>query len=140
MPGPDRRRHKMLPALFSKHRRRRSVGRRKEDRVGYVDYYGWQTWRIALSILLLSLLDAVMTTSEILSGKVREANPVMNLTINRGGMFAFFSVKAAMTALPLAILVFHKEWPLARITARFCLWSYVLLALYHVYLTWVIPD
>lgn len=137
--GPDRRRHKMLPALFSRHRRRRSVGRRKGDTIGYVDYYDWQTWRIALSILILSLLDAGMTGVEIFSGKVREANPLMNLAIEQGGMYTFYSVKAAMTALPLAILVLHKEWRLARITARFCLWSYVLVAFYHVYLVFIVP-
>jgi hypothetical protein len=39
-----------------------------------------------------------------------------------------------MTALPLAIIILHKEWPLARYVARVCLWFYVVILIYHLYL------
>lgn len=130
----NRRKHNFWNALCSKNRRRRNTGRRDQDSVGYVDFYDRKTWLLAFSILALSILDAVFTGIEVSSGRAREANPVMNATLARGGVYGFFGIKAALTALPLAILVMHKEWPLARVTVRICLWSYVLVVLYHIYL------
>ena len=39
-----------------------------------------------------------------------------------------------MTILPVAIIMLHKEWALGRYAARLCLWSYIILSLYHMYL------
>ena len=75
-----------------------------------------------------------MTGVQIVAGKVKEANPLMDATIAHGGLYTFFSVKALMTALPLAIIILHKEWILARYAARLCLLSYVLISCYHIYL------
>jgi len=124
----------LLSSEFSAHRRRRSGGRRKTDRGGYVDVYDSRTWGIAISVMVLSCLDAVLTGVQIADGKSSEANPIMNLALYHGGFYTFFSLKAAMTAFPLAILVLHKEWALARYAARLCLWSYICVALYHLYL------
>jgi hypothetical protein len=82
----------------------------------------------------LSFLDAVLTVYQIEKGSVREANPVMHMAIAWGGVYAFFSLKAAMTAFPLAIIILHKEWPLARYVAQLCLWFYVMILFYHLYL------
>ena len=131
---PNRRRHKTITALFSQFRRRKSVGRRQEDKVGYIDVYGPRVWIFAGSVLALSVLDAVLTRREIASGMVQEANPVMKMALSWGGMYTFYGVKAALTALPLAVLVLHKEWPIAKFTAWICLWCYILIALYHIYL------
>ena len=127
------RRH-TLPLLFGGPRRRRSKGRRKTDEVGYVDIYDHRNWTVAISILALSLLDALMTCRHILSAKGSEANPIMDAIIRWGGFPPFIGFKAAMTAFPLAILMLHKEWRLAKFAARICLWSYILIALYHFYL------
>jgi hypothetical protein len=99
-----------------------------------VDLYDFRSWGIAISVLTLSFIDAVLTGMQLLGGKVQEANPIMNAVIRLGGLYSFLSLKAAMTALPLAIIILHKEWALARQAARLCLWSYILVALYHVYL------
>ncbi len=120
--------------FFSRHRRRSSAGRRRSDRGGYVDHYDLRSWCIALSVLILSLTDAALTGFQLHGGGVREANPVMNAVLRSGGIYSFFGLKAAMTALPLAIIMLHKEWSLARFAARICLWSYILVAIYHVYL------
>jgi hypothetical protein len=128
------RRRQALPLLFAGPRRRRSKGRRKTDEVGYVDLYDSQSWVVAISILSLSLLDAVMTCRHILYEKGSEANPIMDAIIRWGGFYPFIGFKAAMTAFPLAILILHKEWRLAQFAARICLWSYILIALYHFYL------
>jgi hypothetical protein len=82
----------------------------------------------------MSFLDAILTVLQIEKGAVREANPVMHLTLAWGGVFAFFGLKACMTALPLAIIILHKEWALARYVARVCLWFYVVILVYHLYL------
>lgn len=99
-----------------------------------MDLYDLRCWGIAITVLTLSLTDAVLTGMQLLAGKVQEANPIMNAVIRLGGFYSFLSIKSAMTALPLAIIILHKEWTLARYAARLCLWSYVLVALYHIYL------
>ena len=132
--GKDRRRTAYL-SLFSPQRRRKSKGRRLSDKGGYVDFYDIGSWGVALAVLLLSLLDALLTGMQVTMGKVEEANPLMRMAISRGGIPVFLSMKMAMTALPLAILVVHKEWALARYAARLCLGSYIIIAVYHVYLT-----
>jgi hypothetical protein len=132
--GKDRRAQCGFPPKFSGFRRRRSSGRRKTDRGGYVDIYDRKSWFLALSVLTLSIFDAIMTILQLQKGVVREANPLMELVLSRGGIFAFFSVKAAITALALAIIMIHKEWRLARTMARFCLACYVLILCYHIYL------
>ena len=132
--GSDRRTAPSFPPKFSNHRRRRSKGRRKTDRGGYVDIYDRGSWILALSVLGLSLLDAILTVYQIQKGIAREANPLMNLILTWGGVLAFFSVKTAMTAFPLAIIILHKEWAFARHVARLCLGFYVLILLYHLYL------
>ncbi len=133
--GVDRRRRGVIFSLFgNKYRRRKLKGRRKTDRGGYVDAYDSRTWGIALSILALSLMDAILTGIHLLKGSAQEANPIMNAVINCGGISAFFGVKALMTILPVAIIILHKEWALGRYAARLCLWSYILLSVYHLYL------
>jgi hypothetical protein len=86
------------------------------------------------AILVLSLMDGLLTGFEIESGKAREANPLMNAVLNAGGIYTFFGIKVLMTAFPLAIIVLHKEWTLAKYAAQVCLLSYLLLAFYHLYL------
>jgi hypothetical protein len=133
--GSDRRDRGMISALFSAgNRRRKRAGRRKTDRGGYVDVYDSRTMVVAISILALSLMDAILTSLHLLRGSASELNPVMNAVINYGGLPAFFGVKAMMTILPVAIIVLHKEWALGRYAARLILWSYILLSIYHVYL------
>lgn len=84
--------------------------------------------------MVMSFLDAILTVVQIQRGAVREANPVMSLTLTWGGIYAFFCLKALMTAVALAIIIVHKEWALARYVARVCLWFYVLIMFYHLYL------
>ena len=132
--GIDRRRRPSVPPLFSGYRRRRSAGRRRQDLPGYVDIYGFRSWAIVLSVMALSCLDAVLTALQIWFGTVEEANPLMNMVISRGGIITFFTVKAAMTILPLALIILHKEWKIARYAVWICISAYSLISLYHVYL------
>jgi hypothetical protein len=133
--GVDRRQRSLLAALFQRGpRRRKSAGRRRTDSGGYVDIYDFRTWAVAVAVLLLSLMDGLLTGLHLLRGSAAELNPVMNAVLRLGGFTAFFGLKALMTILPMAIIVLHKEWALGRYAARLCLWSYILVSLYHFYL------
>ena len=132
--GRDRRRPPVFPPRFSAHRRRRCAGRRAGDAPGYVDIYDAATWAVAFSILVLSFIDAASTTLLIRSAHAREANPLMKAVLGFGGAYTFVSVKLLLTSFPLAIIVMHKEWRLARFAARTVLLAYALLAVYHVFL------
>jgi len=135
--GPDRRSPPTFPPRFSPYRRRRSAGRREADEAGYVDIYNPASWAVAISILALSLLDALFTVFHLELGLAQEANPLMKTVLQYGGNYGFVSVKVAMTAFPLAIIVLHKEWRLARFAARIILVSYAILTSYHLYLLFV---
>jgi len=132
--GGDRRQSPSFPPVFSPNRRRKSKGRRPEDQAGYVDIYGTGCWTVALAVLGLSLFDALVTWIQLLAGRIKEANPLMAAALNAGGFSFFVSLKVLMTALPLAIIILHKEWALGKFAARVALFAYLLIALYHVYL------
>jgi hypothetical protein len=121
--------------FFSKKpRRRKSRGRRKTDKGAYVDIYDSKSIGIAISVLALSLLDAVFTRMHLVRGTAREWNPLLNAIINHGGLTAFFIAKIAMTAFPMAVILVHKEWDMGRYAARVCLLAYILITCYHLYL------
>ncbi len=85
-------------------------------------------------MLLLSLADALLTGFHVLRGSATELNPIMKAVLTKGGLTAFFLAKAMMTIIPMTILMLHKEWTLGRYAARLCLWCYILVSLYHMYL------
>lgn len=136
--GTERREAASFWILFARGpRRRKSRGRRNTDRGAYVDIYDFRTWGIVIAVMLLSLLDAVLTRMHLLRGTAKEWNPVMRVVIEEGGFPAFYAAKAAMTILPMAIIMVHKEWTLGKYAARLCLWAYVLLSCYHAFLLMV---
>ncbi len=135
--GCNRRRKTNFLTLFARTPKRRwSKGRRSTDEGAYVDLYDSLSCIWAVSVLLLSLLDAVLTWHQITGGWVREANPFLKEILARGGTEAFFSVKTGMTLFPLAIILVHKEWKISRFAVRICLWSYILVSIYHLFLLW----
>jgi hypothetical protein len=119
-------------SLFSKRpRRRKSRGRRKTDRGAYVDIYDSRSWCIAITVLVLSLLDALLTRMHLIRGTAEEWNPLLAAILGYGGLPAFFVVKAAMTVFPMVVILVHKEWTLGKYAARLCLFAYLLLSCYH---------
>jgi hypothetical protein len=124
----------ILAFLSSRHRRRKSKGRRSTDEGAYVDIYDARSWSIAIAVLILSFIDAVLTGMHLSRGTAEELNPIMNAVIIHAGMPAFFGAKIILTALPVAVILIHKEWVLGRYAALVCLSVYVLLTLYHLYL------
>jgi hypothetical protein len=134
----DRRDPAKFGFLFGHFRRRKKGGRRKTDRGGYVDVYDVRTWSVVFSVLILSFMDAVLTGLQVNRGSAHELNPILDAAISCGGIPALFGVKAAMTVLPMTVILVHKEWTLGRYAARLCLWSYILVSVYHLYLVFVI--
>jgi len=109
------------------------------DRGAYVDIYDSRTWSIAITIVVLSLMDALLTCFHMLRGSARELNPILSAILAYGGLPAFFTFKAAMTILPISVIMIHKEWALGRYAVRLCLWAYILLSIYHLYLISGVP-
>jgi hypothetical protein len=132
--GCDRRdRISIFPFSHLRPLRRKKGGRRQKD-TGYVDIYDIRTWCVAIAVIILSLMDALLTQQHLLAGTARELNPIMNAVIKYGGMAAFFWFKGVLTIIAVSIIMLHKEWALGRHAARICLWAYILLSLYHIYL------
>jgi len=129
----DRRKSGIRALLCRAHRRRRSSGRREYD-CGYVDLYDGRIWALSLAVLGLSFCDSVLTVLQISAGTVKEGNPLLRILLERGGPWAFFGLKFGLTSLAMAGIVLHKEWRLGRAAARACLWIYVAVCLYHLYL------
>lgn len=84
--------------------------------------------------MLLSGIDAVITAVHLIKGSATELNPILERVIRSGGLPAFFTVKAILTIIPIAIIAVHQEWALGRYAARLCLLSYALLSVYHIWL------
>jgi hypothetical protein len=130
----DRRQLPKFPPLYTPYSRRKKSGRRKTDDGGYVDVYDFRTWDLALSVMILSILDGILTSLEISVKGAEEMNPLMKHLLQAGGSFFFLALKLTLTSLALAVIVLHKEFRIGRNAARFCLWSYIIIAIYHLYL------
>ncbi len=119
--------------------RRKRSGRRDYD-TGYVDVYDLRSWFLSASVMLLCLIDALLTQQLLRNGLARELNPIMDTVIGVGGMPAFYGIKGISTIIAVSVIMLHKEWPLGKIAARICLWAYILLSLYHLYLLNVVQK
>jgi hypothetical protein len=115
-------------------------GRRKSDPGGYIDQYDFRTWAVAFSVLILSCLDAILTCLLITSGRVVELNPLMKRLIQSGGPYIFLSLKLTITSFALAVVIAHRGFKIGRIAARFCLWSYIVVSAYHIWLVLLWPQ
>ncbi|MBN2242188.1 MAG: hypothetical protein JW793_05820 [Acidobacteria bacterium] len=136
--GHDRRgRVSIFPLSHFWPLRRKNGGRRETD-TGYVDIYDLRTWLVAVSVMLLSLMDALLTHQHLMQGSARELNPVMDAVIRVGGIEAFYATKGLLTVIAVSIIMLHKEWALGKLAARFCLWAYILLSLYHLFLVFML--
>jgi hypothetical protein len=133
--GTDRRNVMSFRGLFARRPlRRKSRGRRKTDPGSYVDRYDSRSCIVAISVLILSFMDAVLTRMHLLRGTAVEANPIMRAVIEHGGFPFFYVAKATMTFFPVIVILIHKEWALGRFAAKLCLLAYVLLTCYHLFL------
>ena len=103
--GQDRRHnHTVFYTIFSLKGKRRSL-RRSEDckRITIFDQYHFSLLIYVLTVLGLSLLDAVLTLTLLGRGAV-EVNPIMRYYIELGP-WLFVVVKYGITALALLLIV-----------------------------------
>lgn len=118
---------------------RRSRGRRQgENENIYVDRYQPKDILLAVTILVLNILDAILTIHYVGDDLQREANPFARYLLELGyGWFIFG--KAVVVALCILFLAVHKNFRLVRPALLFLLAFYGLLLCYHLYLQWVTP-
>jgi len=83
--------------------------RRKEDtkRIFYVDHYSPGLFIIIVSILLLSVIDALLTLS-LLNHGVYETNPIMTYFL-KFGPYTFFISKYLLTIIALICLLMFRN-------------------------------
>jgi len=83
---------------------RRTQGRRKEDRrFPVLDRFETGLFTLAMSLLCLSIMDAMFTLTLISHGGT-EVNPFMNAMLGVS-VWAFVAVKMLLTAIPAVVLV-----------------------------------
>lgn len=114
--------------------RRRRIGRRGDDRWGYVDWYEPRLFLMANGVLLLCCFDALFTL-ELLGRGAVEWNPFMAVLIDTD-IHLFVTVKLALTAGGLMFLVVHANFYLFRFlkleeVLRLFMWWHLVLVGYE---------
>jgi hypothetical protein len=114
--------------------RRKTVRREREkSKYIYVDLYSTRLLIAAITLLLLSCLDAYLTIELIGKGHVVEANPVMAFFLDYGTT-PFTVVKFVATAFCLIILCLFKNVKITRICLPVAIKMYVIVIAYEFYL------
>lgn len=136
--GYDRRRMGIRTFLYGGFNpRRRNGGRRRDDCALFVDWHEPHLLFLAVSILLLSVVDAFMTVT-LLSVGAREVNPVMDFVLQqRPELFAL--AKMALTGGGVLVLVACARATVFRIirvsaVMHWCLLLYAGLVAYEYWL------
>ncbi len=110
------RRHRVWRSVWygSFNPRRRTPRRRLDDsRFHSLDWHSSHLLAVAISILLLSVSDAFLTTM-LLQGGADEVNPVMAVLVYRSvAMFA--ALKMGMTGLGVTLMVFLARYRFMRL-------------------------
>jgi hypothetical protein len=112
---PDRRHRVWWSAFYgSFNPRRRTPQRRLDDsRFHALDWHSPHLLAVAISILLLSVMDAFLTVV-LLQGGADEVNPVMAILIYRSvAMFA--ALKMSMTGAGVLLMVFLARYRFMRV-------------------------
>lgn len=115
-------------------RGKRSRGRRRGERDGiYVDRFDRRDVVLAVTILVLNILDAGLTLSYLGAGG-EEANPIARFVLEEWGDGVFLFTKVVVIGVCLLFLTMHKTFRHVRPAMRLLLVSYGMLLLYHLYL------
>ena len=108
---------------------RREQGRRRTDRVGYVDRYSRREVALILAVFLMNVADAFLTLLWLERGG-QEANPFMDFFLDIGPG-AFLVQKCGIVGIWLVILLVHKNFRFARLGLYASLVVYAALMLVH---------
>jgi hypothetical protein len=129
----DRRRRPTPPfGAFLGPGRRRGFRRAGEGVNAYVDRPSGRTIAWALSVMVLSATDALLTLLHIRAGG-DELVPTMRLALDHGEM-TFTTTKMLITSIGVVFLALHENFPLARVGIRLLLGVYAALMGYHLLL------
>ena len=115
--------------------RRRKI-RRQEDtrRIFYVDHYSPGLFFIIVSILFLSVIDALLTLS-LLNRGAYETNPVMAYFL-KFGPYHFFASKYLLTFIPALFLLMFRNIVLRMIKISTCSVLHIMAVFYIVVVAW----
>ena len=136
--APDRRNPSFKGFLIGCIKCRRRGARRAESYLYYhTDWYDVKLLVMALSLLLLSSLDAAMTMHLLKDGAV-EMNPIMDYLLKQGA-YVFIITKIAMTSVCIIVLVAHYHsrifnWLRVDILLLFALFIYTGLVTYEFFI------
>jgi hypothetical protein len=132
--GEDRRKPEKRPGFrYLLMGRRRRPRRTQDPRTDvYVEVYGIKIFLASLSLIVLSVTDALFTLYHIERG-AKEVNPTMNLLLEMG-VDAFFYMKYALTCLAVLFLCVHKNFSWVRQTIVALILVYILVISWHLYL------
>ena len=105
----ERRSNQRKAALHSFYRNRRKQLRRDDDSlIGvYVDAHEPRLFYLAMSLMMLSVLDAFFTTLLIENGS-EELNPVLAYLLDIN-LYTFLGVKFFITAFGIVFFILHKH-------------------------------
>ena len=121
---------------------RRRANRRGDDHEGLIDWYEPHLLFLAIMILLLSVTDAFLTL-KLLANGAYEANPFMNLLLDREPKL-FAGIKVALTGAGVIVLVALARARVFRVIRisniiHWCMLAYVALIAYEAWLISKIP-
>jgi len=130
----DRRRRPTNPFSLHSFKGTRRVVRRREDRerYPYLDQYSPRLFLISLLILLFCVADAMYTLVHLSRGAV-ELNPLMRGLVEISP-YLFFSVKFALMAAGLILLVIYRQHPAGRFVISGTVLLYGFIFLYQLWL------
>ena len=111
----ERRRRVWWSVLYGGFRPRRRTPSRRDGDFGYqpLDWHSAHLLAVAISILLLCVLDAFLTLV-LLERGAAEVNPVMALFVERN-VAAFAVLKMAMTSMSIVFMVFLARYRFMRL-------------------------
>lgn len=101
--GDDRRRLTLKTFLQGGLTPRRRAGRREADHTGAIDWHSPHLLFLAVTILLLSVIDAFLTLT-LIGGGAREANPFLDFVLTEHPK-VFAAVKMTLTGGGILVLV-----------------------------------
>ena len=132
--GPDRR-NGPTPILsrYTVFGRRGMFRRQVEGRNAYVDRYSGWMMAALVAIMVLCVLDALFTLLYLQRGG-SEMNPIMAAAIGMG-VVPFLAIKNGLTILGVLFLCLHKNFRHVTPVIGGVLGLYLLLLMYHLYLT-----
>ncbi len=106
----DRRQEKTVPGAWYLFYGRRSKVRRIVDyqKSFFLDHFSLRVFIIIISVVLLSVIDAILTLYLIHKGVAVESNPIMAQYLKYGPL-PFLTAKYLLTATSMILLLVYKD-------------------------------